>query len=117
MDDSERLRRLSFNQTACGPEVQTGTADDWLKPSLDPRTVALVRLGALVGTGGGAVASMDAVTGAALDAGATVSDIVDVLLAVLPIVGTARVVDAAPRVALTLGSDTQDLPWCERSQW
>jgi 4-carboxymuconolactone decarboxylase len=117
VDDSERLRRLSFNQTAADPGVPTGTADDWLEPSLDPRTVALVRLGALVGTGGGAVASMEAVTGAALDAGASVSDVVDVLLAVLPIVGTARVVDAAPRLALTLGCDTQDLPGCERSQW
>jgi 4-carboxymuconolactone decarboxylase len=35
---------------------------------------------------------------------------VDVLVAVLPIVGTARVVAAAPRLALTLGHDTEDVP-------
>jgi len=110
MDDTERLRRLSFNQTAVDVDSSTGTTREWLEPSLDPRTVALVRLGALVGTGGRAVPSMDALTGAALDAGATVSEIVDVLVAVLPIVGTARVVDAAPRLALTLGCDIQDLP-------
>ena len=110
VDDIDRLRRLSFNQTAADAHAPAGAAADWLEPSLDPKTVALVRLGALVGMGGGAIPSLGALTDAALDAGASVSDVVDVLLAVLPIVGTARVVAAAPRLALTLGHDTDDIP-------
>ena len=45
MEDIDRLRRLVFNQTAADEQTSGG---DWLEPSLDPRTLALVRLGALV---------------------------------------------------------------------
>ena len=110
VDDIDRLRRLTFNQTAADSRVTDGTAGDWLEPSLDPRTLALVRLGALVAIGGCSIPSLGALTDSALDAGASESDVVDVLVAVLPIVGTARVVAAAPRVALTLGHDTEDVP-------
>ena len=108
MDDIDRLRRLSFNQTHTDARAIDATAGEWLEPSLDPRTVALVRLGALVAIGGCSIPSLGALTDAALDAGASESDVVDVLVAVLPIVGTARVVAAAPRLALTLGHDTDD---------
>lgn len=111
VDDIERLRRLTFNQTAADSRgTDDATAGDWLQPSLDPRTLALVRLGALVATGGCSIPSLGALTDSALDAGASESDVVDVLVAVLPIVGTARVVAAAPRLALTLGHDTEDVP-------
>ena len=117
MDDLDRLRRLSFNQTGADARATDGTADDWLEASLDPKTLALVRLGALVAMGGGAIPSMGALTDEALNAGASVSDVVDVLFAVLPIVGTARVVAAAPRLALTLGHDTDELPGRTPAQW
>ena len=78
--------------------------------------MALVRIGALVSIGG-ATPSWRELTDAALDAGASASDVVDVLLAVLPIVGTARVVAAAPRLALTLGHDTDDLPGGTSPTW
>ena len=111
MEDIDRLRRLTFNQTGMD---SSGTGDgrggEWLEPSLEPRTLALVRLGALVAVGGCSVPSLGALTDSALDAGASESDIVDVLVAVLPIVGTAKVVAAAPRLALTLGHDTEDVP-------
>ena len=110
MDDIERLRRLTFNQTAVDSRGTDDTSGDWLEPSLDLKTLALVRLGALVATGGCTIPSLGALTDAALDAGASESDVVDVLVAVLPIVGTARVVAAAPRLALTLGHDTEDVP-------
>ena len=110
MDDIDRLRRLTFNQTGADARATDSTAGDWLEPSLDPKTQALVRLGALVAIGGCTIPSMGALTGEALDAGASESDVVDVLVAVLPIVGTARVVAAAPRLALTLGYDTEDVP-------
>lgn len=117
MDDIDRLRRLSFNQTGTDVRETDGTADDWLEPSLDPRTLALVRLGALVAIGGCSIPSLGALSDAALDAGASESDVVDVLVAILPIVGTGRVVAAAPRLALTLGHDTDDLPSRTPSQW
>ena len=110
MDDVDRLRRLAFDQTGPDARAMEGTAGDWLEPSLDPRTVALVRLAALVAIGGCAIPSLGSLTDAALDAGASESDVVDVLVALLPVVGTARVVAAAPRLALTLGHDTDDVP-------
>jgi alkylhydroperoxidase/carboxymuconolactone decarboxylase family protein YurZ len=113
MDDVDRLRRLAFNLAAADAHPPT---DDWLETSLDPKTLALVRLGAVVAMGGGAVASYGALTDDALAAGATVSEVVDVLFGALPIVGTARVVAAAPALALALGHDTDDIPGAERSE-
>jgi 4-carboxymuconolactone decarboxylase len=110
VDEIDRLRRLTYNQTDADLLAPGEPGSDWLEPSLDPMTLALVRLGALVAIGGCAVPSLGALTDAAHDAGASDSDVVDVLFAVLPIVGTARVVSAAPRLALTLGHDTADLP-------
>lgn len=103
----DRLRRLVFNQTAA--DEQTSGGGDWLEPSLDPRTLALVRLGALVAVGGSRVPSYGALTDSALAAGASVTDVVDVLLGVLPVVGAARVVAAAPGLALALGHDMDDV--------
>ena len=74
---------------------------------LDPRTLALVQLAALIAVGG-EVPSYGAHTDAAVGAGATSAEIVDVLVAIVPIVGLPRVVAAAPRVAMALGYDTED---------
>ena len=74
---------------------------------LDPKTLALVRLAALVAVGG-AVPSYGAHADAAVDAGATAAEIVDVLVGVIPIVGLPRVVATAPKVAMALGYDTSD---------
>jgi hypothetical protein len=43
----------------------------------------------------------------ALGAGATVDDIVGVLIAVAPTVGLARVVSAAPQLAAAIGYDVE----------
>jgi alkylhydroperoxidase/carboxymuconolactone decarboxylase family protein YurZ len=75
---------------------------------LDPRTLALVRLAALVAVGG-AVPSYGAQADAAVDAGATVDEIVDVLVGVIPVVGLPCVVAAAPKLALALGHDVDDV--------
>ncbi len=71
---------------------------------LDPRTLAMVRLAALVAVGG-AVPSYGAQVDAAVDAGATAAEIVDVLVELIPVVGFPRVVAAAPKLALALGHD------------
>ena len=76
-------------------------------PALDPRTQTLVRLGALVALGAESSTIERTVT-ESLAVGATPSDIVDVLLTVGPAVGSARLVSAAPRVALALGYDVAE---------
>nr|WP_260173360.1 hypothetical protein [Nocardioides albus] len=75
---------------------------------MDPRTLALVRLAALI-TVGGEVPSYAAAADMAVDAGASAAEVVDVLVAVLPVIGAARVVAAAPRLAMALGYDTDAL--------
>ena len=45
---------------------------------------------------------------AGLDAGATYDEIVGTLIAVMPIVGIARVVAAAPNLALAVGYDVSE---------
>jgi alkylhydroperoxidase/carboxymuconolactone decarboxylase family protein YurZ len=45
---------------------------------------------------------------AGLEAGATYDEIVGTLIAVMPIVGIARVVAAAPNLALALGYDVSE---------
>lgn len=71
---------------------------------VDARTCALVRIGALLAIGASAPAYEWAV-GTALSAGATVEEIIGVVGAVTPSIGVARVVSAAPMLALALGYD------------
>lgn len=73
-----------------------------LSPPLTPKVDLLVRLGALLALGA-ATSSLRITVERALDAGATESEIADVLVAVAPAVGVARVVSTAPRLAVALG--------------
>ena len=72
--------------------------------TLDPKTVALLRVGASVAIGSSAVC-LEWSAGRALAAGASEDEIADVLLAVLPVVGLGRVVSATPDLATALGYD------------
>ena len=117
LDYTDLLRRLSLHDKGVVTAVPGGAGtqgagldpvlDSVLDPVLDPRTLALVRLAALVAMGG-AVPSYGAEVDAAIDAGATAAEIVDVLVGVIPVVGLPRVVAAAPRLALALGHDVED---------
>ena len=71
---------------------------------LDPKTAALVRVGALVAIGSPGVC-LEWGTTRALAAGATEDEITDVLLAIAPVAGLGRVTSAAPGVAAALGYD------------
>jgi len=109
LDYTELLRRLSVRDERGVAEV-FGGADascSLIAPVLDPRTQELVRLAALIAVGA-AVPSYGAQADAAVDAGATAAEIVDVLAAVIPVVGLPRVVAAAPKLALALGHDVED---------
>ena len=103
MDYTERLRRLAINDAHFAEEGAAGAEPR----ELDPKTLALVRLAALVAVGG-AVPSYGAHADAAVNAGATAAEIVDVLVGVIPIVGLPLVVATAPKLAMALGYDTSD---------
>lgn len=101
----ERLRRLAILGAGRAP-------DDGALPcpsivELDARSVEIARLGALIAVGG-AMPSYGAQVDAALGAGVTTSEIVDVIVAVAEIIGTPSVVDGAAKVALALGHDVFD---------
>jgi alkylhydroperoxidase/carboxymuconolactone decarboxylase family protein YurZ len=106
MDYAERLRRLVINDACFAVAGISGTE---VEPrDLDPKTLALVRLAALVAVGG-AVPSYGAQADAAVNAGATAAEIVDVLVGVIPVVGLPAVVATAPKLALALGYDGEAL--------
>ena len=102
MDYTDRLRCLGLNDARFAEgSVQPVDADALV---LDPKTLQLVRLAALVAVGG-AVPSYGAQADSAVNAGATAAEIVDVLVGVIPVVGLPCVVAAAPKLALALGYD------------
>ena len=73
---------------------------------LDPRTAALVRVGALAAIGAPEVC-LEWSSSQALAAGATEDQITGVLLAIAPVIGLGRIVGAAPGVAGSLGYDVE----------
>ena len=102
----EILRRLAIidegvvqNQAGLG----LGQARAWV---MDPKTAALVQMGALVAIGSPSVC-LEWGASRALAAGATEDEITDVLLAVAPAAGLGRVVGATVGVADGLGYDVQ----------
>lgn len=110
-DHEDRLARLA--RLANG---ERSLADDDTS-TLDAATRSLVRVGALVASNAGAAAYGPDVD-RALAAGATPEQIVDVLVAVGPAVGLARVVSAAPRLASALGYDVDEALECiDAAKW
>jgi 4-carboxymuconolactone decarboxylase len=98
------LRSLALNDEEFIDSVLSIRPEDVEASGLDPKAHALVRLGALLALDA-APASYQAVVGSALASGATVEEIVGVLIAVAPTVGIARIVSAAPELALAVGYD------------
>ena len=74
---------------------------------IDPRSHALIRIGALIAMNAAPPAYMASVD-AALRAGASNEEIVGTLITVLPTVGVGRVVTAAPNLGLAMGYDVAD---------
>ena len=100
----ETLRKLAVRDDAY---VDSLLADDHAGATasrLDEKTRALVRVGALVAVDATPPSYMEAIE-SARRGGASSEEIVGCLVAVLPAVGVARVVSAAPKVALALGYD------------
>ena len=105
MNYTDRLRLLALNDALLAEEIAGPSRCD--SSELDPKTLALVRLAALVAVGG-SLPSYGAHADAAVNAGATADEIVAVLMGVAPIVGLPCVVAAAPSLGMALGYDTDD---------
>jgi alkylhydroperoxidase/carboxymuconolactone decarboxylase family protein YurZ len=103
----DALRRLSIRDDAY---VDLLLADEEARAKLsclDGRARALVHLAALVAVDAAPPSYMEAIT-SAREWGASSDEIAGCLIAILPAVGVARVVSAAPKVALALGYDVND---------
>jgi 4-carboxymuconolactone decarboxylase len=100
----EGLRRLVLYDEGCIQSMLGIHLSDNEAPGLDPKTLALVRLGGLVAMGA-APTSYHWAAAAALDAGASAEEVVGTLIAVAPISGLARVISATSEVALAIGYD------------
>ena len=74
---------------------------------IDARSHALARVAALIAMDA-ATPSYQSAVEAGLEAGVSNEEIVGTLIAVLPVVGAARVVAAAPKLALALGYDVAE---------
>jgi alkylhydroperoxidase/carboxymuconolactone decarboxylase family protein YurZ len=100
----ENLRRLAMiDDGIIESQARLGLALD-TSSALDPKTAALLQLGASVAAGAPGV-RLEWSTTRALAAGASEDEIADVLLAIAPVTGLGRVVAAAPEVATALGYD------------
>ena len=98
------MRRLALSDERF-IETELGIGLDTVEVSrLDAKTHALVRLAAALAIDA-APSSYQSAVEPALAAGAGIDEIVGTLIAVAPTVGMARVVSAAPELALALGYD------------
>lgn len=108
MDDYKvTLRRLALRDDRYIDELLRGERASTALSGLTPKEHALARVASLIAVDAAPPSFMSAVQ-AGLDAGLTEEEIVGTLIAVMPIVGVARVVSAAPNLALALGYDVAE---------
>ena len=99
MEDDERLSRLSVNDA-----VLLSSTESEQQTAVYTKQLCLARLSALVASSAPGP-SLRSEVDAAVSAGATSTDILSTLAAILPVVGRPRIVAAAPKIALALGYD------------
>jgi 4-carboxymuconolactone decarboxylase len=105
-DFRERLRRLAVHDDRILEELVVHGSS--FAPNVtDRRTDVLLRIAAMIALDA-APSSFQHAAAHALAAGATREEIVAVLEAVAPVVGAARVVLCAPKLALALGYDVDE---------
>lgn len=105
-EQQELLRRLALSDERIAGAALDPSGGASATSSLDPPMLALAQVAALIATEA-PLASYQWAVESALAAGASDTDIVDVLVAVAPVVGLARVAAAAPELALALGYDVE----------
>jgi hypothetical protein len=102
----EMLRRLALNdEQALRLVLDTGPLGQ-ASSRLDPKAFALTRLGAVIALGAPPASCRWSAESAQRE-GASEEEIVGVLWAIGPVAGLARVVDAAPALALAIGYDVE----------
>ena len=105
METYERtLRRLAIGDDAYTDSVTSCQEANRTASGLDCKTHALVRLASLIASDAAAPSYLGTID-AARASGASDDEIVGCLLAVMPALGAARVVSAAPKLGLALGYD------------
>ena len=105
MDDHEAtLRKLSIRDDAFIEKVLACEQENENASALDAKQHALVRIAGLVALDAAPPSYMASIE-AGLAAGVTREEIVGALVALMPVVGVARVVSAAPKLGLALGYD------------
>jgi 4-carboxymuconolactone decarboxylase len=100
----ETLRKLSVRENTYVELVLSDDGANEVASRLDGKTHALVRIAALVAIDAAPVSYLEAIEAARLR-GASSEEIVGCLISIIPAVGVARVVSAAPKVGLALGYD------------
>lgn len=98
------LRKLTVRNERLVGAVLASDEESLALSDLDRKTHALVRISALVALDA-APQSYASCVEAARCAGASAEEIVGTLVALLPVVGSPRVVSAAPKLGLALGYD------------
>lgn len=108
------LRRLAAGDDRALRSVlataPAGSSDVGRPRALSPATSALVHLAGILAVGGSTTSLRWAVD-LATHAGSQAEEIVEVLATLSAVVGSARVVAAAPRLALALGYDIEVEGW------
>ncbi len=108
MEDFETiLRQIAIRDDRFVSSILTPDRSLPCPSGLDLRTHSLARLGALIALDAAPPSYMEAIESATA-AGASPSEVVGVLVAVVPVVGVARAVSAAPNLALGLGFDIDE---------
>lgn len=104
----DQVEEETFRRLTIGDPLPVSASRDQSTPSpmgqLDPCVEALLQLSALIALDA-PPSSYRAVVDRAFLSGADVSDLLGVLVAVAETVGSARIVSAAPRIALAAGYD------------
>lgn len=105
-DYQQALRRLTLHDETYIDRLLADDSVNRAASGLDEKTHALVGVAALVATGAAPASYVDAVA-AARRSHASSDEIVGCVIAVLPAVGAARAVAAAPIIGLALDYDVE----------
>jgi 4-carboxymuconolactone decarboxylase len=103
-EHEDLLRKLALNEEGVLASLLGTEVIDGEPAGLDAKTAALVRLAGVIALEAAPATYQWCVT-SALAAGASDGEVVAVLEALAPIVGSVRVSSAAPEVALAIGCE------------
>ena len=103
----EALKGMALGGGAVFQEILKMQVDNLTESGLDKKSYSLARIAALIALGA-EEASYVANIEVAMEWGVTADEIIGVLIALAPQVGTVRIIAAAPKVATALGVVTGD---------